>query len=52
MSCGQSSIKAFCKSLLGKKGKFIVLRLRLINKYAVVRGFVSSLTVVLSSFFF
>ena len=50
--CGQSSIKAIYKGVPGKKGKLNMITSAVANKYAVVRSFVSSLIVVLSSFFF
>ena len=42
--CGQSSIKAFYKSLPGGKGKLYMITSTVANKYAVVRSFGSSST--------
>ena len=41
-SCDQSSVKAFYKGLLGKKGKLNMITSTVANKYPVVRRFGSS----------
>ena len=50
--CCQSSIKAIYKGLPGKKSKLNMITSTVAKKYAVVRGFSSSLIVALNSFFF